>query len=209
MKFISIDIECTGLNPEECQVLQIGAVIEDTENPLTIEDLPKFKCIVEHQKYVGQPVAITMNQGIFRILAELETLDKEGRLALRKAHNILPEGIVAKTFAMWLNANGIVPTEGTKTEQVRITVAGKNFATFDKLFLQKLPNWSNFIQIRQRILDPAILFMDWKNDKNLPNLGECLKRANIETDVTHDALEDAIDVVKVLRAATNNYERSY
>ena len=39
MKYISIDIETTGLDRDLCQVLSIGAVIEDTNNikPLEFE----------------------------------------------------------------------------------------------------------------------------------------------------------------------------
>ena len=42
MKYISIDIETTGLDPENCQILSIGAVIEDTLNQLPFEELPTF-----------------------------------------------------------------------------------------------------------------------------------------------------------------------
>lgn len=79
MKYVSIDIETTGLNPEKCQVLQIGAVIEDTSNPLPFEELPKFNCIVEHDDYLGQPTALKMNSWIFEILSGLEGKNKEDR----------------------------------------------------------------------------------------------------------------------------------
>ena len=55
------------------------------------------------------------------------------------------------------------------------------------------------------MIDPAILCMDWTTDAGLPNLAECMKRAGIEGVVTHDALQDAIDVVRVLRSITKNY----
>jgi hypothetical protein len=41
--------------------------------------------------------------------------------------------------------------------------------------------------------------VDWNNDKSLPNLTTCKERAGIEGVVTHDALEDAWDVIEVLR----------
>ena len=113
---------------------------------------------------------------------------------------------VAKSLGMWLQANGLGDPE-SKTGQIRITVAGKNFATFDKLFLQKLSGWSTSIQIRQRMIDPTILCMDWTKDDGLPNLAECMKRAGVEGAVTHDALQDAIDVVRVMRGITDNYTK--
>ena len=206
MKYVSIDIETTGLDPETCQTIQIGAVIEDTNNPLPIEDLPRFKCLVEHPQYTGSPFALVMNKDILAQLGELERANKEERAEIRKRYNILPEGLVAKSLGMWLQANGLGDPE-SKTGQIRITVAGKNFATFDKLFLQKLSGWSTSIQIRQRMIDPTILCMDWTKDDGLPNLAECMKRAGVEGAVTHDALQDAIDVVRVMRGITDNYTK--
>jgi len=206
MKYISIDIETTGLNPEACQILQIGAVIEDTLNPAPLDSLPRFNCLVEHEVYSGQPTALSMNSWILKTLSGLENLAKDERLEYRKTHNIMPVGIVAKSFAMWLMSNGILPEEANGP--VKINAAGKNFASFDKQFLQRLPNWGAAVQIRQRILDPAILFMDWQQDSSLPNLNTCITRAKLDGIVTHDAVQDALDVIRVIRAATNNYQTS-
>jgi hypothetical protein len=85
------------------------------------------------------------------------------------------------------------------TKPITINVAGKNFATFDMLFLKQLPWWQKLIKIRQRVLDPAILVVDWKNDMSLPNLKQCKERTGIEGIVTHNALEDAWDVIEVMR----------
>ena len=71
--------------------------------------------------------------------------------------------------------------------------------------MSELTGWSSSVQIRQRMIDPANLCMDWTKDAGLPNLAECMKRAGIEGVVTHDALQDAIDVVRVMRSITKNY----
>lgn len=43
--------------------------------------------------------------------------------------------------------------------------------------------------------------MDFKNDDWLPNLTTCKEKAGLEeTEVTHNALDDAWDVIQVLRA---------
>lgn len=204
MKYLSIDVETTGLDPQTCQVIQIGAVIEDTRNVCAIDQLSKFSCLVEHPSYSGSSTALAMNSWILKILGETEKfVDKEDRINYRKVNNIIPVGMVAQSFSMWLAANGF-PIESSGA--IKINAAGKNFATFDKIFLQNLPNWSSKIQIRQRVLDPAILFTNWKNDESLPNLNECIQRAKLEGVVTHNALDDAIDVIRVIRAKTNNYE---
>ena len=204
MKYVSIDIETTGLDPETCQILQVGAVIEDTQNLVPLEELPKFNCIVEHPAYTGSPYALWLNSNLLKILGDMESLKKDERLDYRKSHNILPVGTVAASFNMWLSHNGF---EQSETGGIVINVAGKNFASFDKHFLVKLPNWPARIQMRQRIMDPAILFMNWQKDESLPNLNKCIERAGLSGEVSHDAVDDAIDVVRVIRAATNNYSK--
>ena len=203
MKYVSVDIETTGLNPENCQILQIGAIIEDTNSVLPYEELPKFNCLVEHEFYSGQPTALAMNSWIFEIFSKMERLTKDERLAYRKEHNILPVGLVARSFQMWLIDNGLIPEH--INEPVKINVAGKNFGTFDLRFLKKLPNWSNSVSVRQRILDPGGLVINWETDETLPNLNTCLTRLELDGEVTHDALADAWDVIRVIRKVTHNY----
>ena len=81
---------------------------------------------------------------------------------------------------------------------------GKNFNAFDKIFLERLPKWKLFFYLRSRVIDPAIYFVDWFNDESLPSLGKCKERANISGVVTHNALEDAIDVLLLLRTQYGN-----
>ena len=207
MRIVSIDTETTGLDYDTCQILQVGAVIEDTINVRPLDELPRFSCIIERQLYQGQPFALNMNNWIIAILASLETARKEDRERIRKENHIMGEGLVARSFWVWLTANEIYPNSGSKTEQITINVAGKNFASFDKKFLEKLPGWSNYIQFAQRIIDPAEFFTHWKEDDRLPNLNECIRRAGLTGEVTHDAVQDAIDVIRVIRAATNDYEK--
>lgn len=204
MIYVSVDIETTGVDREICQVLQIGAVIEDTKNVLPLEQLPKFQCLIERDQIVGQPMGLFMNSHLLSVISQLEVLQKEARMAHRKHHNIMPESMVAQAFAMWLQTNGF-----QQGAPISITVAGKNFASFDKVFLEKLPKWNQNIRIKQRIIDPAVLCVDWENDADLPNLNRCMKRLNVSGEVTHDALNDAIDVVRVLRAATKDYTRGF
>lgn len=205
MKYVSIDIETTGLDPEKCQILQIGAIIEDTTHPIHYDDVPKFSCIVEHTEYSGQPTALSMNSWLFKILSGMEGLNKDERLNYRKQHNIIPVGMVAKSLQMWLMNNGLIPDE--IGSPVKITAAGKNFASFDKQFLQRLPSWGSSVQIRQRIIDPAVMLTDWQKDSTLPNLNTCIKRLGLDGEVSHDALADAWDVIRVIRKVTNDYTK--
>jgi hypothetical protein len=219
MIYISIDIETSGLDHEKNKVLSIGAIIEDTEKKLPYEECPKFNAIILQNEIVGSPRAITMNKEIISMIGDYLEGDDETKQNLNTHSDYVfyKEDEVAKEFYWWLDQNGfgvgmsnsggyvqvkdgqMRPMINGSTKPITINVAGKNFATFDKLFLMQLPWWQKLIKIRQRVLDPAILMVDWKNDTSLPNLTQCKERAGVTGIVTHNALEDAWDVIEVLR----------
>ena len=224
MRYVSIDIETSGLDPEKNKVLSIGAIIEDTENPLPFLECPRFNVIILQNEIVGSPRAISMNQSIISAMGNYLEGSKETREKLLLAESCKYDGgyqyreqdEVVAAFYRFLFANGYgyelgpgdvvntidgieYPAIGGKTKPITINVAGKNFGTFDKLFLQQLPWWQKLIRVRQRILDPGILFVDWKNDESIPSLFTCKERAGVEGIVTHNALEDAWDVIELLR----------
>ena len=220
MKYISIDIETTGLDPETCNVLSIGAIIEDSANPLPYEECPKFHAAITRHELYGSPRAITMNANLIADIGSyMEPATPTSREELEKETGMLflNPGEVVEAFYEFLFLNGIVdnadftlphklgrsgksvPALSSRMNPVTITCAGKNFSTFDKLFLERLPRWKQAIRIKQRVLDPAILYVDWKEDSEVPNLNKCKERAGIKGLVTHNALEDAWDVIEVLR----------
>jgi hypothetical protein len=218
MIYVSIDIETSGLDPEKNCILSIGAIIEDTEKKLPYEECPKFNAIILQKEIVGSPRAITMNKEIISIIGEFLEGDDETKqnLQTHSDYSFYEKEDVIKEFYWWLekngyfqsnNSNGYVtlddgymkPVINGNTKPITLNVAGKNFGTFDKLFLQQLPWWQKLIKTRQRVLDPAILMVDWMNDKSLPNLTQCKERAGVSGIVTHNALEDAWDVIEILR----------
>jgi hypothetical protein len=156
-----------------------------------------------------------MNKEIISLMGEyLEGTDEvRGMLNSNSGYNFYEEDDVVKEFYKFLWSNGystldspsthingkLTPIIDGKTKPITLNVAGKNFGTFDKLFLQELPWWQKLIRTRQRVLDPAILCVDWTNDTSLPSLITCKERMNIEGIVTHNALEDAWDVIELLR----------
>lgn len=218
MIYVSIDIETTGLDPLSNNVLSIGAIIEDTTKKLPYDECPKFNAIVLNKQLQGSPRAITMNKEIISLMGEyLEGTDEvRNVLNNNSGYKFYEEEDVVKEFYRFLWSNGFgyelgpgdfvntidgveYPAIGGKTKPITLNVAGKNFGTFDKLFLQELPWWQKLIRTRQRVLDPAILCVDWNNDTALPSLTQCKERTNVEGIVTHNALEDAWDVIQVLR----------
>jgi DNA polymerase III epsilon subunit-like protein len=204
MKYISIDIETTGLDPELNDVLSIGAIIEDSANTLPYEECPKFHAAIVRHQITGSPRAINMNAELIEAIGGwLEPKDEYSRNEIEMSTGLTfyyVENVVL-AFHRFLFENGLTDSSEvtSKMKPVSITVAGKNFASFDKLFLEKLPRWKQAVRIKQRILDPAILYVDWKTDSDVPNLLKCKERAGINGTVTHNALEDAWDVIEVLR----------
>jgi hypothetical protein len=224
MKYLSIDIETTGLDSVFNQVLSIGAIIEDTENPLPFEQCPKFHVAILRDQIVGSIYAINMNADLIETINSYQTAvdqDEKNDIVNYTGMQFMKEEDVALAFYYFLYENGMsgwesfkmavnencwiekngkkYPVIGAIKKPAVITVAGKNFGTFDKLFLERLPRWQQFIRIQQRIIDPSMYYINWKEDKNLPSLLTCKERAGIEGVVTHNAIEDAWDVIQLLR----------
>ncbi len=215
MIYVSIDIETSGLDPVKNSVLSIGAIIEDTEKKLPWNEIPKFDAIVLQNEIVGSPRALSMNKKLIENIGDWLEGDtmKKAELSVQTQSEFWEKEDVVKAFYTFLWNNGfstldspsmhvegkLKPIIDSRTKPITINVAGKNFGTFDKLFLQELPWWQKLIRTRQRVLDPAILYCEWKNDTALPSLTACKERAGIYGLVTHNALEDAWDVIEVLR----------
>ena len=190
MKYVSLDLETTGIDPEKHQILELGAILEDTNNLLSFEDIPKFNCIIEREEIVGHPIALRMNKRIIDILADYANAKGEDRALMAIKHNIIKEKHLVWSFFSWLDPF---------CQDSIINVAGKNYSSFDAKFLDKVQGWKEAKTFERRILDPSSLFLDWKKDLRLPSLDECLSRAGIQKTVSHNATEDAWDVVQVLR----------
>lgn len=221
MKYISIDIETTGLDRENCQILSIGAIIEDTNNPKSFEDSPKFHAAIKRVGVHGELFALNMNKDLIEAIVQYQTAqdqDEKNDIVQMTGMVFLDEEQVVESLYQFCYANGLVdidsdllakqikmvngvpyPALTSNMKKVHITVAGKNFATFDKIFLERLPRWKQVFAIRQRIIDPGILFTDWFLDESLPGLSECKKRAGLSEVVTHNAVEDAWDVIELCR----------
>ena len=222
MKYISIDVETTGLEKDRYQILSIGAILEDTEKKLGFEEIPKFHAAILHNEITGSPYALNMNSKIIEAISQYQSAqdqDEKNDLVHMTGMQFYQEDQVVEGFYRWLYDNGMVefdermmnaqmvrldngksyPMLTSKIKPVTINVAGKNFASFDKHFLERLPRWQQVIRIRQRIIDPSVIFTNWNDDKSLPSLFECKQRAKIDGIVTHDALEDAWDVIQLLR----------
>lgn len=175
MKYVSIDLETTGLDPKNDQILMVAMIVEDTENKLPRKQLPTFSCFVQHARYTGTPFALWLNGWIFEALAKKD----ESKYPIYSAHQWSHKAI-----------DFLAQHVGSE----RTVAAGKNVAGFDIQFLPD--NIKN--RFIHRTIDPGSMFIDWKQNRPL-SLDDIKKKLKIEGEVTHDAVDDAWDVIEVLR----------
>jgi oligoribonuclease len=192
MRYVSIDIQTTGLNHKICDILQFAAVIDDIENPIPTDDLPKLVVYFLKDSYTGTPYALSMHSEIFKKIDKAQREEIEENELGEKFMDIqeLPD-----VFHNFLSKNGF---KTDSKNRIHITVAGKNVSSFDVPFLNnKIKDW-NGVVMRHRAIDPAILYYKLGDD-SLPDTKLCMARAGLSGEVAHTALEDAIVVVKLIR----------
>jgi oligoribonuclease (3'-5' exoribonuclease) len=175
MKYISLDIETTSLESNPNNILMISMVVEDSQERQPLIELPHFTCLIKRDKYEGQPYALGLNGWIFKQISGQE----KAKYPIYKNDEWILKALI------FLSNNF-----GDK----KVTIAGKNVASFD---LQFLP-----IELKKkfhhRCIDPGSTFIDWSKDTVL-DLSSLKKSLNLSEIVTHDAYEDALDVINVLR----------
>ena len=179
MKYVSIDLETTGLDHRHCSIVEIGAVIDDLNNQKPLGELPRFHAYVKEEIYTGEPFALSMHSTIFRRIAD----QTEG-------YQYLWPNKVGLELRQFFTDNGI---------EMPVNVAGKNFASFDARFLEKLEEFDTYVQFHHRVIDPTMLYWHPHDDSALPGTNECMKRAGLRGVVAHTALEDALIVVDLVR----------
>jgi oligoribonuclease len=195
MKYLSLDLETTGLDPQRDQILMVGAVVEDTEHPeVLVEELPSFVCFVKHERYEGGAFALGLNGWILDIISGRAKNEKKIPIYNEwdSANAVIDGNWWVYQFDAWLEQLGMG----------KALLAGKNVGSFDYQFLPSRLQ-KRFLH---RFLDPGSLFIDWTQDKPM-GLDDLKKKFGINTPVVHDALEDARDVIKVLRTGTEDYKK--
>lgn len=196
MKYVSIDLEASGLDRSRCVVLEVGAVFDDLLTPFDGERAARtaFHAYVLHDHIPGEPFALNLNR---EIIAKIAGAPRDGRWmpGNPSGDNFLKPREVCTRFRQWLLCHGLDPAEP-------VNAAGKNFGSLDRPWLEALPKWN--VQFRHRVLDPSILYLRPEDDV-VPGLGECKRRAGLPGTVAHRATDDAMDVVCLLR---RHFDRS-
>ena len=195
MKYVSIDIETTGLDPLTCDVLEFGAILEDTENPAGRENLPTFHKYLWRDVYRGEPYALAMNAHIFKKILDLKKSEGVGGMRAYD-HTLTDMTHLWGHFNNWIFTNKHLWPEGSFiNQQPTLVVAGKNVAGFDLPFLKN----AFMPKFHHRVIDPGMMYFDPRNDNVPPDLKECKKRAKLPDHVSHEALDDAWDVIQLVR----------
>lgn len=191
MNYVSVDLETTGTDPENCQILELAAVIDDFVSPL--DKRPRFHAYLYHEQVTGHPRAMAMNAAILDIIASKQHPDI-----------VYGERNLCKAFARFLFDNGVINMDVVNyTMLEQATAAGKNFGTFDLPFLQKLDGYKPWFH--RRVLDPGVLYFNPKTDDVPPATDECCRRAGLAQRTKHEAMDDALIVCELLRHYYRNH----
>lgn len=220
MKVVSIDLETTGLDPNEDQILEIGLVAYDTKQKFAPTHSNTLRIVFCHERIKGNIFAINMNAGILSEIKEKkEHLDKSNFWFTKDSS----KGVQTYYFDMnthvdilYVNIKDVIDDFLSVNECLvainnesngKVTVTGKNFSSFDKRFIDADPILSKCLYniIRYRVLDIGPLFVNPGVDEVIPDLKECSKRAGLDNiEVSHISTDDAIQVIRCLEYALNS-----
>ena len=149
-KYASIDTETLGLDPETCDVLEVGIVLEDFKSP--VESLPSLHFYVTYpdDNYKGNAYAMAMNSEIIGIIANRH--NHPSRL-ISKDETFVPVDMVDRYMHEWLASFASEPDQISLSG--KILAAGKNFSGFDLPFLKSIGVGNK--DSKTRFFSPAIL----------------------------------------------------
>lgn len=209
MKYVAIHLQTGGLEPSTHSILEIGAIVEDTEKNLSYEEIPKFQTMVEHPVYHGEPYAFYSNRELFRQLILPEEQRTRKVIKYEKLAYTFFSWVKSHIFTRAVDYSNVVKfcyledglAESVYHEAIVMNVAGKNFGVFQQKFLKEIPEYNKYIKMNYRIIDPSIFYLDIKNDEFMPGSEDCKKRAGITTEenITSNTLSECWDVISLLR----------
>ena len=195
--YISIDIETTGLNRERAEVLEIGVVADDLVSP--IDKLPKKSILISLPKDdYAEPFALNMNAGIFAQLLDPSVPKFNVEAAFKELYDL----------TLWVGQichDWDVKNTDPKWATNKVCFCGKNAATFDipvlrNFFLRHgidqkgVEHWMK--HVHHRVMDVGSMY--FPRFGSVPSLVD-INKITGRTEVTHRAMEDAMDVVYAVR----------
>lgn len=190
--YVSIDIETTGLSMES-DILEIAAIFDDGG---PIEELEKFHVMIKYDTFKhAEMYAINMNGNLIRKILE------------GPANSPL---VALMSFNSWLEGRRIRLAGTNEGKLPRLFAAGKNVAGFDIPMLERSyqyyvedPTHPNIVKnFNHRTLDVgSMYFPHFGENVTLGKINELTGRA---ANVSHRAMDDAMDVVVAIRHLMKN-----
>lgn len=219
MKYAAVEIKTSGgtaTDPNGYQsnysILEFGAVLEDTEYDVKLDELPTFHRYIQYTNQsmiYCDPTSIATYANTMKRIADEE-----------EPFTYIPINDLATEFQSFLHDNNICGP---------VTVAGHNCESYTLKFLQRLSgfrpstpnhnpriirgsdtpdvttanaNANSLVQFTPISLNPSLLFWKPLEDVDLPDFETCKKRADISTEPTDTSIEDAKIVIQLIRVAT-------
>lgn len=200
--FTSIDIECTGLDPEKCSILEVGAAFYDGVHKEPVQAI-EFLCVPEYKDLLnpdyflqGQPIAFSMNKAI---LDEITETQRQTNKEHPEWNKILPENeclftangteILCHDEAMEMLYRWMLFVQNTYKLKKKHVLLGKNLGELDVPFLKHYmgkERWEEVVGFRK--LDLTSMFAPFSR-KTSP-LKDINALRGLGT-VSHRALQDA------------------
>lgn len=183
--YLSLDLETTGLDPKACQILQISAIWDDLGTP--VNELKHFTVIVDNGDNIsGNPYALSLNAWILNEISKARKNEET-------LYEVIRAREVSKRFTQFL-------FDLEEAYNLRkLYVAGKNAAGFDIPFLKE--HFSDVTAyFKHRVLDPGSMYAWLDGETPVPDQSAINRYLGFEG-VTHDAYDDALDVIKAIRIA--------
>lgn len=182
--YVALDIETTGLEDGN-QVLQVAMIFDDGKTPIVELEAHSFFVDNSDEIFTGrlEPVALEMNSWIYKEINK----DK------KKMYPVFKTPKARAEFRKLL-----LDYHSKLEENQSITFAGKNIAGFDirhltnNGFFEGFPKYS----VSHRFIDIGSLY--YPDFGYVPTQKEINKIVG-RKDVTHDAFNDATDVVCAVR----------
>lgn len=209
MKSISIDIETTGLDPQTCQMLELGLVAFDTHEPFAQTTDNTLRIVFVREELKGEIYALNLNRDLISEILEASQLLKKDNKGYKFFYEDNLTTLYVRTediHSCAQTVSGVIQDflikNGYDVKKDKITAAGKNFASFDKKFIDEECTLGGALNsIRHRVLDVGPMYIT-HDDTSVPGLADCLERAGYPKTVPHNAIDDAILVIKCIHAKT-------
>lgn len=184
-----MDIETLGLG-KHAPIIEFGAAVA---NWLTGQVLATYHTYVYHKTYDHcEPYAMAMHPVILQRIA---TREDGWDYTLIDDLDIVVGGFLTQLA----EDHKIVLKKSEKGRPGSYVVAGKNVAGFDIPRLRaQCREWDTHVPCHHRVIDPGNMFWNPMTDDIPPGSNECLRRCNIDTETTHNALDDALDVCQMV-----------